>query len=866
MELLIVIAVVAAAVELTRQRRRLTALERDNAALRAMVLALAPAPQRAPEPAPDPQPDTAPAHGAAAAAPLPDPDPAPEPARPEPAPTAPGAGDRLAGLETRLTGRWLVWTGGVALALGGGFLVQVSVESGLLSPTVRVALGLLLAWALVAAGEWLRRRPPARGAGPLRADHLPPTVSGAGLAAAYASVWAAHGLYGLVSQAAAFGGLAAVSFAALVLALRHGPALAALGIVGAYAVPLVVGGESGDGTALFTYLAAVSAVAALTARWRGWPRVLTTVHWGGVAWVLVWMATRPGFDVAPWPAALYLVLATGLAVGLRRRPTAAEPGTRWWRRHDGAGLSVAVATLVAACLVFIGADGNVPLVAGLAAVLAGLLLADDRAGARHTGGAAAAVLTLLAGGATLDVAQAGALAYALAASAALTAAGITAAHGSGRAGWFTLAGGAGSLLLVAAGYAGVASGEPDADWALAAAAVAALHTLAAGYAARHRGHAAWDAVLAGYATAALAGLALGVALLLRDAWLSVALAWTVAAAAAVHRSVPVAGLRTLALVLAGVVVVRLTANPEVLAYAIDGPLPGVPWIWTGYGLSALAFAAARLLFAGAAGPALRTALEAGALSFIVLLGSLQIRLAVADGPLDRPGYDLLEQGLNAVWWLSVGLLLYIRAAAPGASATARHGWPVPAALGAAQVALGTMLAANPMVTGEPVGATPLVNALLPAYALPALLFGAFAAVAGRRGVRRLSLAAGIAGLATLWMWLVLTVRHAFQGTILSSPTLPDGELYAHSAVWLAFGAALLAAGLWRGALALRYASLVVVLATVAKVFLVDMSALTGLWRAVSFLGLGAALIGIGYAYQRFVLVRQTTPEGGAPAS
>jgi uncharacterized membrane protein len=38
---------------------------------------------------------------------------------------------------------------------------------------------------------------------------------------------------------------------------------------------------------------------------------------------------------------------------------------------------------------------------------------------------------------------------------------------------------------------------------------------------------------------------------------------------------------------------------------------------------------------------------------------------------------------------------------------------------------------------------------------------------------------------------------------------------------------------------------------VAKVFLIDMAGLEGLLRVFSFLGLGAALVGLGYAYRRF---------------
>ena len=40
--------------------------------------------------------------------------------------------------------------------------------------------------------------------------------------------------------------------------------------------------------------------------------------------------------------------------------------------------------------------------------------------------------------------------------------------------------------------------------------------------------------------------------------------------------------------------------------------------------------------------------------------------------------------------------------------------------------------------------------------------------------------------------------------------------------------------------------------TVAKVFLIDMGSLDGLYRVASFLGLGLSLVGIGYLYQRFV--------------
>ena len=72
--------------------------------------------------------------------------------------TAPQPAAARQDFEEKLGARWAVWVGGVALALGGIFLVRYSIEQNLLSPATRIALGGLFALALIGAGEWLRRR------------------------------------------------------------------------------------------------------------------------------------------------------------------------------------------------------------------------------------------------------------------------------------------------------------------------------------------------------------------------------------------------------------------------------------------------------------------------------------------------------------------------------------------------------------------------------------------------------------------------------------------------------------------------------------------------------------------------------------
>ena len=46
---------------------------------------------------------------------------------------------------------------------------------------------------------------------------------------------------------------------------------------------------------------------------------------------------------------------------------------------------------------------------------------------------------------------------------------------------------------------------------------------------------------------------------------------------------------------------------------------------------------------------------------------------------------------------------------------------------------------------------------------------------------------------------------------------------------------------------------------VAKVFLIDMSDLTGIYQSLSFIGLGIVLLGVGWLYQRLLFPRRAPP-------
>jgi uncharacterized membrane protein len=157
---------------------------------------------------------------------------------PPPSPSPPPRPSRTAGFEEQFGSRWLVWVGGIALALGGIFLVRYTIQQGLVGPGVRITLGGLLALALIAIGEWQRRKENQSRLAILPSANIPSILTAAGTTVAYATVYAAYALYGFLPPQIAFVLLGIVALLTLGAALLHGPVLAGLGVIGAYVAPM----------------------------------------------------------------------------------------------------------------------------------------------------------------------------------------------------------------------------------------------------------------------------------------------------------------------------------------------------------------------------------------------------------------------------------------------------------------------------------------------------------------------------------------------------------------------------------------------------------------------------------------------------
>jgi uncharacterized membrane protein len=814
----------------------------------------------------------APAAAAAAAEPPapPTPEAAPAaaepPSEPQPQPAVPPAvGAPGPGWEQLLVEHWLVWLGAAAMALGGAFLVKLSIDYGLLTPAVRVVLGLLIGLGLSAGSELLRRREAQQpGAGP---SYVPPALAAAGAATVFASLYAAYALYHFLAAVPAFVLLAATAGATVAQSLRQGPLVAVVGLVGAYGVPLLVSSDAPHALPLFAYLAVVTAGSLALLRHREWWWLAWLSLAGAMLWVLLWLAAAA--DPEAPVVALYLLTQFGLFVAFRR-------GVPRIGFLLGVADSAVVRALsrVAFCT--------------MAALLVAVAHADAF-GTASTGAAMAVTIGLMAlayRDTALDdaVAVAGALALALLASwhlplplpdmslkvfrvhpdhladFSVAAIAFAALLGGGgfvllprvaRPGRWAAVSAAVPLLVLVIAYWRLQQFDLDIGWSLAALVLAGLELLAAAaVAGRRSGAQEIEIALAAYAVGVLGSTIFSATLALGEAWLTVALALHLPAMGWIEGRIRLKALRWLALGVAGIVLIRLVLNPYILDYPL-GPTPIFNWLLYGYGVPALAFIAATRQFGSRTDDALVWVLEAGSALFTLLLLSFELVHAIYGRLTEAPFSDFgAGAGLIALWLVFATALIAL---------DAWRGRPVLRWAGILVVAVATFFAVFwqlvMLLFGVRVGDVLIFDALLLADAVPAACYAMIAWLSPSRRILRFATRV-LAG-AFAFAWVSLEIRHGFHDRVELFADSSEAEWYLYSVAWLVLAGAALAAGLlWRNQW-LRRVGLLGVGLVIAKVFLSDMAELSGVLRALSFLGLGGALVGLGYAYRRLWPVPQT---------
>lgn len=772
---------------------------------------------------------------------------APEPETPRPSPFADFSFESLVG------GKLPIWVGGISLVFAGFFLVRYTIEAGLFGPGARSITATIFALAMIAMSE-LGGRLPKVGASFTADPRIGQSLAGAGVATLYGTLYMAAEIYGLIGIGTAFILVIVTTAIAFALSLRHGPPTALMGLIGGFAAPWVAGMGASNLPTLLLYLAVFIAALFGLAVWRRWLWLLVLASGGGLAWSLAMLATANsdlgllgGFIAATGGGAIlaakrfepaggiwsqlarYAPMALALVQLAMLLPKMDFSPIGWIFYFALSALSIALAWRDRTLL---------PLVAGALLLAMGpLALAWAEGGAK-----------------TLNIA------IALAVAALFGIAGHVRARQSGDTTtiwmviglaapvlcWFTASlssvieadqiwGGLALLVALPSAWTAwewharkrISAIQP---WATSATAlmlwIAAILLLDSDWAASYTAVialavAAWAKVTGGIWESRISWVPLGAALILTSA-LSYqffdAIGASLSGVGAYFERLPLPKDAA-----------RTTLVPAILIGAISWP----SLFATGRRSRTLA-----LIVGGA-----------GITAFLWLLAK-QVAAIVSPSDFIRLGFAervVFTQILFAAGWLALR------------QAHARPDWPSLRIAGCALSAIALfrfvwfdLLVHNPVMDPQMVGPVPVANLLTGHLALTAFWLWM---LKSHLPARWSSVATGLSQ-GTMILAVLATIRQAVQGNLVSGGLIETGENYLYSAGLLGLAITWLTFGISKQSKLLRVAGLSLLTLVTLKVFLIDAAALTGLLRILSFLGLGIALIGIGWAYGRLMGVGQ----------
>jgi uncharacterized membrane protein len=778
-------------------------------------------------------------------------------------------------MEQRLATRWFVWIGGIAMAFGGLLFVKYAYDIGLISPTLQLILGLALGGLLVGAGQRVQAR--------TEADYVPQALTAAGLAIAFGSIYAAYALYELIAPGVAFAGLGIVAIGALLLSLRQGPLVAALGLAGSYLTPTLISSPNPSAWSFFPYLLIIQVACFAILRKRTWWWLGYAAIAGSAVWGLLWLV-GPFIPSHALPLGLFALATAGIAIfAIEGREILSEdsgslaaiPRMSQPLRLGSVGIIAGLAVLVALVATSLHSGAALALFAvGIAGIAA---ISWFKRGESYVLLPAAVVtlLVLLAwreasftewamsdSGLWASILGSSAKSYAswtLGAGAAFFLLGTA---GTSRKqptwGWAALAAGSAVAFLFFA-WARVDGIMSDKAWA-SIAAVPAVLIIGFIYSREHShedpAHNLASGIL-GIGAAAL--LVFLMDRLLNGVWFTLSVAAIAMAFAAWTLRSKIWLLAPTAAALASLTALRLFLAREIWFETAQLPW-GQHWPLYGYGLPIIGFILAGRWLKRAGHDRYAMAFEGVSLGLAVSLVSLEIRVLIA-GSHATPDLQLIEIGSHVMSWLGAAYGLLYRQSA-FSSFISRWGARVLIVLSCVVLVFTNLLALNPVVTGEPLLGSAVFNDLLLAYAGPAVLLGFITQKLDVLGWGKLRPAFGILALGLGLAYVTLQTKRLFQGRLIELSSQSNAEGYAYSAVWLACALLLFIVGLKLRRQYLRYAGLAVMVLVVGKVFLLDVAGLGGFYRIGSVFGLGVCLLAIGWLYQRFM---QTPPTGGGAA-
>ncbi len=733
--------------------------------------------------------------------------------------------------ESFISVRLFAWLGGAAFFLAAALFFQYSIQRGLISPAMRVAIGLVVGAAALVGGDYLRSK----------AAWAGQATCGAGVAILYAALFAAHDRYHLLDTTPTFALMAFVTLVAGVVAVRRNSyVVAVLGLLGGFLTPFLLSTREDHPIALFAYVLLLDVGLLAIGRLRPWPSIPALALVGTAVLYAGWAFAH--LDSGKLPGALLAALIL-VALFVRGHRKSADPENRDLER------GIPILAVLAALLVALLVSGDhrlaappILLVSYVLLLSAGAVFVARREAFEPlipiAAGVSLASLAFRVGRDLFPAERSATLALFALVSFAFLLLWWNGRHASSAPMLRTAAGILlfGSLPILARILEAEPRAEPVRDlWLFAAAHTAGLLVIAASAASG-----LWLLGAQGLHLAAVLSLSTRFEARRLSEFLPLVLLptlvfWVLPFVSGRFRKDRIAWISA--------------ALAPVLHYPVLYVLAKPVWGTGRLGAIAVAFGALAFL---ALRRALATPGEPPERRFVAsLFGGVALLFLTAAIPI------LLDnEWITVAWALEAAALAWLATRVP-------EPWLVPASAALAGAAFVRLLFNPELWSYHARTGTPVFNWYLYAFGVPAIAFLAAARwFRDNARARELHLPAALQAAAGVVLFVLVNVEIAdFYSTgaklrfRLSGGGLAEDMTY--SLAWGLFALALLALGIARRAKPARAAALGVLILTIGKVFLHDLWNLGALYRVGSIVGLAVALLAVSFLTQRYVFSKES---------
>lgn len=773
-------------------------------------------------------------------------------------------------VEQQIGARLFVWLAGISLALAAVFFVKYSIEQELLSPVVRLIISSIFGICLIGVAELIKIR-----------VHLPyqirlsQSLFGAGIIALYGVLFAGSNIYHLISPLLAFLGMAVITAIAVVASLRHGMPIAILGLIGGFFTPMLIQTKHPSAFGLFAYLYLLFIGMLMLARKVQWWWLVPAVYLAALTWKLIWLSLYFDKDQAIWGSLFLVLISFSLFYYFKTSAALLKDLAAPKRRL----LTIFSWVAVFAATLLLGIDVKMVdfdllywglfLLLSLASIVFAYYEEDNY-------GYLPIPVLILSFYLYYDHPLLGMTPYHILAALVIIFVVIpyVIMRKMKRAEIMAGISAFGAIVYFLLTYHKLSHFElipishlwPILSLALGVLAIGATKDIKQ----RFKFYSRLEWLLAIYAMTASAFIAIAFCLYFETKFLVTALAAEGLAIAWLATRYAIRVLPYLSFVLlTAAFILLLPQLLEFVEYAFQSF-----WEDRSYTFIKAFYLLDNPLF-HVCGPAL-----------MILISCFILKQRAQDGivrfyefitlPIFTVGFYLFLRKLTAMgidshtldvptfFDRALTLNLILALSYVGFKYASMYGrvaflWSAKFLLIIAALRIGyiEIYSLNPLRVDDFVGNWPIVNYLFVMYGFPIVWLWLMSRETDSRILKNIL---NVGQFGFFFALISLNIRQLYHGGYIATVTTSELELYTYSVVWGMMGVALLILAIVTRSLLYRYASLVFIAITIAKVFMYDAAKLEGLYRVLSFLVLGLVLIGISYVYSRYVFQKTESKE------